>query len=389
MKPIHSLLLGFVATLLFVSIAYAIQRRPQIFGRETSEAIIKRELSVPVADIQVAFPMEITVVSSDKNLLEIRGTKSDLDKISVSVTKEELRIKQSSFSWRILKVRKRVRAVLYTTDPDRIEAVELSSASGMSIEPRIMVRRFELEGSGASSFTADIEAYDVSLDLSGASSARIKGNAETIDADLSGASELQYQGRCDVCILDVSGASTFKGRDLIVELVEGEISGASDVVIGAKTYGKIAVTGASDLESPKDTDRSDKGVSSEISVSGGSSFSGSSFAPQGKVKISGSSNVKLYAVFGHADISVTGASDLKIYGGCDFFKAKVSGSSECDAKSFATRSAEVEVSSSSEAIVNVSDYLKADVGSLGLLEHVGEPRQKSFVSNCNDRVRRR
>lgn len=389
MKPVHSLLIGFISTLLFVSIAYAVHRRPQIVGKDVSEVVIKRDLSVPVADIEVAFPMEITVVSSDRNLLEVRGTKSDLDKLSISVTKEDLRIKQNTVNWRAVKVRKRVRATLYTTDPDRIEVVDLSSASRMTIEPRIMVRRFELEASGASSFVGDVEAYTVALDISGASSVHIKGSAETIDADLSGASDVQYQGLCDVCRLDVSGASTFKGRDLMAELAEGEVSGASDVIIGAKTYGKIEIKGASHVESPKDADRSDKGVSSEIDVSGASSFSGSSFAPHGKVRLSGSSNVKLHAVFGHADISVSGASDLKIYGGCDYFKAKVSGSSECDARSFASRTAEIEVSSSSEAIVNVSDFLKADVASFSSLEHVGEPKQKSFVSNCTDRVRRR
>lgn len=389
MKPIHSLLIGFISTLLFVSIAYAVQLQPQKVSRDVSEAIIRRDLPIPVADIKVAFPMEITVVASDKNLLEIWGMKSDLDKISISVAKEDLRIKQNTTNRRVIKIRKRVRAILYTTDPDRIEAVTLSSASRMTIEPRIMVRKFELEGSGASSFVGDVEAYAVALDLSGASSARIRGSAETIDADLSGASDVQYQGMCDVCMLDISGASSFKGRNLVAGLVEGEVSGASDVIIGAKTYGRIYIKGASHVASPKEVDRSDKGVSSEIEVSGASSFSGSSFAPHGRIKVSGSSSVKLHAVFGHADIAVSGASDLKIYGGCDYFKAKVSGSSEYDAGAFATRTAEIEMSSSSKAIVNVSDLLKADVTSFSLLEHVGEPKQKSLASNCSDRVRRR
>ena len=389
MKPIHSLFIGFVSTLIFVSIGYAVQREPQSPGKEGSEAIFKRDLSEPVADIEVAFPMEIKVVSSDKNLLEIRGAKSDLDKISVSFVKGNLRIKQNPINRRTVKVRRRIRATLYTTDPDRIETVDLSSASRMTIEPHIEVRRFDLELSGASSFVGDVEAYTVDLDLSGASSAHIKGSAEAIDTDLSGASSVEYQGRCGVCTLDVSGASTFKGRDLIVELVEGKISGASDVIIGAKTYGKIDIKGGSRLKSPEVADRSDSGGSSEIEVSGASSFFGSSLAPYGKVKVSGSSSVKLHAIFGHADISVSGASDFKIYGSCDYFKAKVSGSSEYDARSLVTRSAEIEVSSSSKAIVNVSDHLNADVASFGLLEHVGEPKQKSFASNCSDRVRRR
>lgn len=88
---------------------------------------------------------------------------------------------------------------------------------------------YNLDLSGASSFTGNLEGYNVEIDLSGASS--FKGNVSSADIDF-----------------DLSGASSFTGS-VETEKLEFNLSGASTVTVegNSNTYMEIDLSGASQL----------------------------------------------------------------------------------------------------------------------------------------------
>lgn len=88
---------------------------------------------------------------------------------------------------------------------------------------------YDLNLSGASSFTGNLEGYNVEIDLSGASC--FKGNVSSADIDF-----------------DLSGASSFTGT-VESEKLEFNLSGASTVTVegNSNTYMEIDLSGASQL----------------------------------------------------------------------------------------------------------------------------------------------
>ena len=108
----------------------------------------------------------------------------------------------------------------------------------------------EIELSGASSFTSDINltASEISIDLSGAAhfDGSIEHNGE-LDVELSGASTATITGTTYLMEIDISGASTLDASDLDATTVKGEVSGASTASALCCDLIKVDVSGASHL----------------------------------------------------------------------------------------------------------------------------------------------
>lgn len=106
----------------------------------------------------------------------------------------------------------------------------------------------ELDLSGASSFTGDLNGDDVEIDLSGASTYRGTVDATELNVELSGASDAHISGVCqDKMEIDLSGASTLKAVNLNAQSVFGNLSGASDADVTVCSSLNVELSGASTL----------------------------------------------------------------------------------------------------------------------------------------------
>ncbi|MBO4503461.1 MAG: DUF2807 domain-containing protein [Bacteroidales bacterium] len=106
----------------------------------------------------------------------------------------------------------------------------------------------ELDLSGASSFTGDLNGEDVDIDLSGASTYRGTINAAELDVELSGASDAHISGVCQNKMeIELSGASTLKAANLNAQSVSGHLSGASDADVTVCSSLNVELSGASTL----------------------------------------------------------------------------------------------------------------------------------------------
>jgi hypothetical protein len=106
----------------------------------------------------------------------------------------------------------------------------------------------DIDLSGASSFTGDLNGHDVDIDLSGASYFQGSVEADKIDLDLSGASKAVMNGFCtEKMDIDISGASTLNASLLETPSVFGDLSGASTADVTICSHMNVSLSGASTL----------------------------------------------------------------------------------------------------------------------------------------------
>lgn len=129
---------------------------------------------------------------------------------------------------------------------DKVE-VDLSGASDFygSLQG---VTKVELDLSGASNFKGMIQGQDVDIDLSGSSDVEGSINADNIELDASGASSVEVTGSClDNLDLDLSGASDFIAPLMECRNVTGEMSGSSAAEFLVCTSLRVSLSGSSSI----------------------------------------------------------------------------------------------------------------------------------------------
>lgn len=104
----------------------------------------------------------------------------------------------------------------------------VSGASGITLEDPWYVNNMNIELSGASRFSGEIETQD-------------------IYSDISGASNLILTGKVDYMYLDASGASNLKDYGLKINHFEGDLSGASNAWITVNNELDVDASGASNV----------------------------------------------------------------------------------------------------------------------------------------------
>lgn len=106
-----------------------------------------------------------------------------------------------------------------------------------------------LELSGASSFVGDMwGANKLDVEISGASHYTGNMDAENIDLEISGASSANVTGKCPGTMeIEISGASHLKAPELEAGSIVGDISGASSADVTCSQLLKVDVSGASTL----------------------------------------------------------------------------------------------------------------------------------------------
>ena len=105
-----------------------------------------------------------------------------------------------------------------------------------------------IEASGASDVTADIVSGALSVDASGASSVKISGKTGSYSISASGASSVSSGSafvEADIVVCDISGASGCHVKCNVS--AEGEVSGASRIVVYGEGEVSVTATGASSV----------------------------------------------------------------------------------------------------------------------------------------------
>ncbi len=106
--------------------------------------------------------------------------------------------------------------------------INASGACDLLVAGTIKSPSLVLQMSGACDFNGKVEVDELKLNLSGASDAKISGTAKTVD-------------------IVSSGASDVKGYDLVTEVCNTNVSGASDINITVKTELNANASGASNV----------------------------------------------------------------------------------------------------------------------------------------------
>lgn len=103
----------------------------------------------------------------------------------------------------------------------------------------------KIEGSGASSVSAELECGETEIELSGASKGNISGKFADLDIDCSGASKAVVEGTAVEANYHASGASSINAENLEASEVDVEVSGASSAKVNATKVLEVESSGAS------------------------------------------------------------------------------------------------------------------------------------------------
>ncbi len=112
-----------------------------------------------------------------------------------------------------------------------------------------------------------LKAEDLAIDLSGASDLKGTLNVNKLAIELSGASDMTVSGNATQMLVDANGASNFKGYDLVTDICDVTVSGASDIRITVNKELSAQASGASDIK------YKGNGVIRNLKTSGASSVS--------------------------------------------------------------------------------------------------------------------
>jgi hypothetical protein len=109
-----------------------------------------------------------------------------------------------------------------------LKKIDASGACDVVVAGSITATELVLHMSGACDFKGNVKVTTLNIDLSGASDAKISGTANTVN-------------------IKSSGASDVKAFDLVTDICNANISGASDVHITINNELTAAASGASDI----------------------------------------------------------------------------------------------------------------------------------------------
>ena len=110
-----------------------------------------------------------------------------------------------------------------------LKKLEASGACDVVVSGSVSVDALELQLSGACDFAGMVKVNTLKLDLSGASDVKVSGTAGTVD-------------------IESSGASDVKGYELVADICNASVTGASDLHITVNKILNATATGASDIK---------------------------------------------------------------------------------------------------------------------------------------------
>ncbi|WP_266368385.1 head GIN domain-containing protein [Tellurirhabdus rosea] len=174
-------------------------------------------------DMGSAFVINVSQGSSYK--ISATGRQKDLDDLEAAVVgNKTLRIRYKSSDWR----NNRRERVTFTITMPSLSGVSFGGASKSTVAGFRNQKVFDIDISGASSSTIDVDATDVHIDVSGASSVTLAGKARTLKGDVSGATSLKaYDLKLESAAVEASGASN--AQLFVTSRLQADASGASSI----------------------------------------------------------------------------------------------------------------------------------------------------------------
>ena len=109
-----------------------------------------------------------------------------------------------------------------------LKKIDASGACDVIVAGSLIAATLDIQMSGACDFTGMVKVTSLNINLSGASDVRISGTANTVD-------------------IISSGASDVKGYDLVTNVCNANVSGASDINITVNTQLNANASGASNV----------------------------------------------------------------------------------------------------------------------------------------------
>ena len=131
----------------------------------------------------------------------------------------------------------------------KLNYVELNGSSCFTTKLPIRTSTFNIDLSGASNFSADINAGIISFELSGASIYEGDVTASTFNVDLSGSSKIRTKAKAQKLNAELSGASNMFAT-LDIKNLDVDNSGASKIKLKGKASSmELELSGSSELYS--------------------------------------------------------------------------------------------------------------------------------------------
>ncbi|MGB3152472.1 MAG: head GIN domain-containing protein [Maribacter sp.] len=174
------------------------------------------------SELRVSDAFNVYVSFSDtEESIHIRANDNLHDKIIVKNEDNKLYIKLKNFTY--IRGNATLDAYIVTND---ISNFDIAGASHLYLEDEWTSENGDIELTGASEFSGEVNIERLNINLHGASNLDIYGNVDYLNADLSGSSDI-------------------RDYDLIVNRLNMELSGASDAFLTVNESIDIKATGAS------------------------------------------------------------------------------------------------------------------------------------------------
>jgi hypothetical protein len=193
------------------------------FTRPTQEV---RTFNVSGFDkVALGSAFTINVQQGSQFSVKASGRDEDLEDLEANVSGGTLKVRYKNTKWGWNNNRKQVRIDI------------------------VMPQLRDMDFSGAC--TATVKGFrnqgDINVNISGASTATIDLDADRVNVDFSGASSIHLNGRASRMEGEVSGATTLKAYDLKTKQVTLDISGASNASVSATDKVDVDASGASSV----------------------------------------------------------------------------------------------------------------------------------------------
>jgi hypothetical protein len=227
----------FLAVIVFLGVVFNINS--SVLAQENNENITIQKRSLPDFNkIDISGDLTVILNQDNEKLIEIQADSNILKDIKTSVKNDVLKITGKS---------KKSPVKIFVTCKD-INSIKVSSVSTIKGESEIKADKLEIQSSGATDITLNLNVKELFTDISGASNVALSGTAYVHNAEISGASELKaYDLLTQKTFIDVNGAGS--AQIDAKEKVEGKISGAGNISYKEEPKEKnIELSGVASLE---------------------------------------------------------------------------------------------------------------------------------------------
>ncbi|MFN8358028.1 MAG: head GIN domain-containing protein [Spirosomataceae bacterium] len=190
--------------------------------------------------LEMGSAFDIRVVQGRDFQVKVKGDKSDVDDLMVTVRGGELQIYYRTS-------RSRRYPMYVDVVMPTLAGVDFSGASTSTVDGFSNLQEVDILLSGASRSTVNIGSKYLNIDLSGASTLDLSGNSFRTDSQLSGASLLNaFNHNSEEAYINASGAS--RARLSVSKLLKGSASGASNIRYRGNPQVSVGTSGGSVVE---------------------------------------------------------------------------------------------------------------------------------------------